>query len=130
MCFLWSHSPGCPVKLGETAGQPGCTRAGCQLLVQPLKRYVTVWSSLGKSRQSATRLVPAVRHPGHPARRARAAEQVEQFLAAGGRPLGNNLDPEVLEVLRRSGQPELQRPGPDPPAEADPLDAPGDPHGE
>src|SRR5215471_3528192 len=117
MCFLWSHSPGCPVKLRETAGHRACTRAMRQLLVRPLKRCVTVWSSLGKSREAAARLVPAVRHPAHPSRRAGPAEQIEQFLAAGGRPLGDDLDPEVLEVLRRAGKPELQRPGADPPAE-------------
>ena len=57
----------------------------------------------------------------------RHRSSAEQRLAGRARPLGDHLDPAVVEVERPAGQPELERPGPGPPAEADPLHPPAHP---
>src|SRR6266567_1234302 len=85
---------------------------------------------LGEAGDAAARIVPALGHPADPARRARSRQQGQQLTAARRGALGDNLHPAVLKVLRRAHQAEFQRPGTDPPPEADTLNLPGDPYGE
>src|SRR6266567_400623 len=85
---------------------------------------------LGEAGDAAARIVPALGHPADPARRARSRQQGQQLTAARRGALGDNLHPAVLKVLRRAHQAEFQRPGTDPPPEADTLNLPGDPYGQ
>ena len=84
-------------------------------------------SGLHEAPEAAAGGVPALDDAVDPARRARAAQGVEQALTRPTITLRNHRDPAVREVARLAHQAELQSPAPRPPAKTHALDVAVDP---